>query len=346
MPQQGDAIGPYELVRRLGTGTFGEVWLARHRDAEVERAIKIPTDPGYVEQLRRESRLQLLLEHPHIVHGIELDLGHDPPYFVMEYVQGANLREHLARHGPLPPPAALGILRQVLEALVVAHGQGVLHRDHKPANILLAPDGTVKITDFGLGKVQADVAVSLSLSGSLVTRAGASIEGTVAYMSPEQLRGEAPAPSDDLYSLGIIACELLCGMRPLRGFSIRETFQEAGIPARLAGIVTRALALPTRRYALALEMLADVVGAERALTPVERPPAPREDDQGFLTSVREEVDRTARAARSYRGPSRRPPRKRRRVGGWAAAIGLVLLVGYLLVPLRCRSLPRFNTWYM
>jgi len=92
MPSAGERIGPYELLRRLGGGAFGEVWLVRHLDLRVERAMKIPTDPDYVKQLRLEGQIQFDLKHPNVVETLELDSWHTPPYFVMEYVEGQDLR--------------------------------------------------------------------------------------------------------------------------------------------------------------------------------------------------------------------------------------------------------------
>jgi len=167
MPSAGERIGPYELLRRLGGGAFGEVWLVRHLDLGVQRAMKIPTDPDYVKQLRLEGQIQFDLEHPNIVETLELDSWHTPPYFVMEYVEGQDLRKVLNARGKLPVPEALGILTQILDALSAAHAMGTLHRDLKPENILLTPDGRVKVTDFGLGKTQAQISqLTISVCGT------------------------------------------------------------------------------------------------------------------------------------------------------------------------------------
>ena len=273
--EAGETVGQYELIRRLGGGAFGEVWLARHQDLHVERAVKIPTDPEYVRQLRREAQIQCI-RHANIVETFELYLRADPPHFVMEYVEGENLRQRLNRQGKLAVEETLRILSQVLEALQAAHAEGVLHRDLKPENILLAEDGTVKVTDFGLGKVQAQVTQSLILSGSMVTVAGKSVSGTFEYMSPEQRAGKEPTPRDDIYSLGIIACELLTGERPQPGISIEELFEEAKLHAALARIVRRALARPQRRFRSAVEMIQAIEGvAAGAPAPPQAPPSPR-----------------------------------------------------------------------
>ena len=255
MPHEGQPIGPYQLVRKLGGGAFGEVWLAQHREwADRQCAIKLPTDPDYVAQLRREGNIVHHLRHPNVVEAVDIDLRHDPPYFVMEYVEGQDLRKRLREAGKLPVEEALGIVCQILEALKAAHAEGVLHRDLKPENILLTPEGAVKVTDFGLGKVQAEVAYSLMLSGSMLTKEGASVSGTVQYMSPEQQAAADPDPRDDLYALGIMGCELLTGGRPTAS-GIARAMTRAGLPQDLAAPFDKACDDREYRYASAEEML-------------------------------------------------------------------------------------------
>ena len=263
MPSAGERIGPYELLRRLGGGAFGEVWLVRHLDLRVERAMKIPTDPDYVKQLRLEGQIQFDLKHPHIVETLELDSWHTPPYFVMEYVEGQDLRKVLNARGKLPVPEALGILTQILDALSAAHAMGTLHRDLKPENILLTPDGRVKVADFGLGKVQAQVAQSLILSGSMVSSEGKSVSGTFEYMSPEQRRGDPPDPRDDLYAVGIVGCELLTGSRPT-GAGIPSMFRRAGMGKALCEVFERALDEREHRYGSARDWQAALSASAEA----------------------------------------------------------------------------------
>lgn len=222
MPHEGQVIGTYRLLRKLGGGAFGEVWLVKHTDLEVERAMKIPTDPEYVKQLRREGKIQFSVRHPNIVETVDLNTSHTPPYFVMEYVEGEDLRRKLRAAGKLSVEDAAGLLCQVLEALRTAHGQGVCHRDLKPENILIASDGSVKVTDSDLGQVQAEVTQSLLLSGSMVTQSGGSVSSTFEYMSPEQRTGAPADPRDDLYAVGIIGCELVTGSRRSRQPSLPQ----------------------------------------------------------------------------------------------------------------------------
>jgi len=163
----------------------------------------------------------------------------------MEYVEGQDLRKVLNAMGKLPVPEALAILTQILDALSAAHAMGILHRDLKPENILLTPDGRVKVADFGLGKVQAQVAQSLILSGSLVSSEGKSVSGTFEYMSPEQRRGEPPDPRDDLYAFGLLGCELLTGSRPI-GAGVGRMLEREAIGEPYQSVLEKAL--DTRQY--------------------------------------------------------------------------------------------------
>ena len=199
-------------------------------------------------QLRKEGRIQFGLRHPNIVQTLDLNTRHEPPYFVMEYVDGEDLRKTLSRDGPLPLKPGVRIVRKILRALQAAHAQGVLHRDLKPENVLVTAQGAVKVADFGLGKVQAQVAQSLFLSGSMVSVSGRSVSGTFEYMSPEQRAGQEPTPRDDLYSLGILACELLTGRRPSAA-GVARTLRRAEVAPSIAAIIEKACDDFDYRYA-------------------------------------------------------------------------------------------------
>lgn len=186
----GTRLGEYVLLERLGTGGFGEVWKAEHSELPGKLvAVKVPTNPDYVKQLRAAGVLQRELDHPNIVKTLTLNTAHDPPYMVMEYVPGETLRDVLRREGKLPWERAVKIACDVLEGLEHAHGKGVVHRDLKPENILIGTDGEAHITDFGLGKVTEQVSIKLSFKASVSGRA---LVGTFDYMSPEQKLGYGP----------------------------------------------------------------------------------------------------------------------------------------------------------
>ena len=149
-PQEGDRISNYLLEKRIGAGSFGEVWCARHHVFGDRAAIKIPTDTQYVRNLQREGVAIHGLKHPNIVRAIDLDPYSDPPYLVMELVDGPSLRAIIDENrGTLPIPAVITIMRGILQALAAAHTAGLIHRDIKPANILIdePPDDLTNITE-------------------------------------------------------------------------------------------------------------------------------------------------------------------------------------------------------
>ncbi len=213
----------------------------------------------YLERFQHEARAAGRCAHPNIVAIYDFAVFEGTPFLAMEYVDGRNLSQVLAKSGRFAPAAAVGVIGQVLDALGCAHRLGIVHRDVKPANILLLEDGRVKVTDFGISRLES----------SVLTQAGSMI-GTPSYMSPEQCRGEGVDARSDLFSTGIVLYELLSGERPFAGQSLTEiTFRlinEAapdlaakcpGLPAALVAAVHRALEKqPDRRFASAAEMAA------------------------------------------------------------------------------------------
>ncbi len=260
MGKAGQKVGTYVLVEKIGQGGFGEVWKARHSELDEIVAIKIPTSPEYLEELRTGGRLQHALRHPGIVRTLGLDLGADPPYFVMEFVSGGNLRDRL-RLGPIPFRESLDIARQLLEALDYAHSQGVVHRDLKPENVLWSegPRRIAKITDFGLGRVVESVTSRLLISGRTGTT---EIAGTLDYMAPEQRRGSPADVRSDVYSFGVLFYELLVGELPIGAFRYpSEVFPD--LPVKIDEFVRRCLApVPADRFAHAGEARAALGEAE------------------------------------------------------------------------------------
>jgi serine/threonine-protein kinase len=191
---------------------MGEVFLSH--DAVLDRRVAIKVlhrnlagDAGFVERFRREARAAANLNHPNIVAVHDWGSVDGIYYMVMEYVAGRSAREILNDEGLLAPAQATDVLSQTLAALGHAHRQGIVHRDVKPENLMVTRDGDVKVADFGLARAYAD---------AQITEAG-TVTGTVQYLAPEQLRGEPADPRTDLYSLGVVAFELLTGRLPFTG---------------------------------------------------------------------------------------------------------------------------------
>jgi len=218
----GQVLGRCRLVEEIGRGGFGCVYRAEHADLGLFRAVKVATDPEFIRQLRKEGRLLARLRHLRIVEVYDMDVEHDPPYIVMEYVGGGDLRKLLER-GPLPVERAVQIMLDVLEALEHAHNQSVIHRDIKPSNILLDSNGRAKVSDFGLGRIIEEASMSAAVGRSMLSGSEAPsglISGTLRYMSPEQLdprllEGDKLDHRSDLYSLGLVFYEMLTGVLPV-----------------------------------------------------------------------------------------------------------------------------------
>lgn len=278
--REGDRINNYLLESLTGAGSFGEVWRARHHMFQDVVAIKVPTDAEYVRNLQREGVAVHGLRHPNIVRAIDLDPYADPPYYIMEYVDGPSLRAVIDKQGPrFPIAAAVTIMRGVLQALTVAHDAGVIHRDIKPANILLhqppedltqITDRAVKVTDFGLGRVGGTTTQSIMQSGSMTTEDGRSIAGTLAYMSPEQKEGGDLDGRSDLYACGIILFEMLTGERPQGGDW--PGLVRTDVPSWLDEVFRKCYTRRDRRFACAKEML-DALSPEGSRS-VGPPPPP------------------------------------------------------------------------
>jgi tetratricopeptide (TPR) repeat protein/TolB-like protein len=218
-PAIGHCVGHYRLVGILGTGGMGTVY--RAHDTRLERVVALKflpphlsTQPEARERFLMEARAAAALEHPNVcsIHEIG-DTADGRQFIAMACYEGESLKERLSR-GPLPPAEAVESAVQLARGLGAAHARGIVHRDVKPGNIMLCADGTVRLLDFGLAKV-ADV----SLTGPGVT------PGTVAYMSPEQARGDPVDSLTDLWSLGVVLYEMLSGVRPFRGGNDRAVVQ-------------------------------------------------------------------------------------------------------------------------
>jgi tRNA A-37 threonylcarbamoyl transferase component Bud32 len=283
-----DRFPQLEIIELIGQGGMGAVYKARQPGLDRFVALKILSpelvkDPAFAERFSREARTLAKLSHPHIV-GIH-DFGETEGlyYFIMEYVDGATLRDVL-QSARLSTIDALGLVPQLCDALQFAHDAGVVHRDIKPENILLDNTGKVKIADFGLAKLIAPdrvEGVSLTVSGAVM--------GTPAYMAPEQI--EHPLDVDhraDIYAVGVVFYEMLTGELPLGRFE--PPSRKVKLDIQLDEVVLRALAKePARRYQLAREVSADLEQIDRTESAPAAPAVAAESGKRSITIKRPPV---------------------------------------------------------
>jgi len=254
-PTQGVSFGGrYELDSRIAIGGMGEVWEATDHVIGRTVAIKILKDeymgdPGFLERFRAEARHAALVNHEGIASVFDYGEENGSAFLVMELVPGEALSTILERDGSLSTDKTLDIVAQTALALQAAHAAGLVHRDIKPGNLLITPDGRVKITDFGIARIADQV--PLTATGQVM--------GTVQYLSPEQASGHPASPSTDIYSLGIVAYECLAGKRPFTG--------ESQVAIAMAQINDAPPPLPTT----VAEPVANLVMSMIAKKPEDRP---------------------------------------------------------------------------
>src|SRR5262245_24438275 len=270
MTQQTVFNGRYELHRRLARGGMADVFLARDQLLDRPVAVKVlfpefATDPSFVERFRREAQSAANLNHPNIVSVYDWGEEGGTYFIVMEYVDGRSLASILSTEGPLHPQRAAEVTSDIAAALGFAHRNGVIHRDVKPGNVLISPQGQVKVADFGIARAMG------AGSEDNLTQAG-SVMGTATYFSPEQAQGSHLDPRSDLYSLGVVLYEMVTGKSPFSGGSpvtiAYKHVQEqpvpprqvnANVPADLDAIDMKLLAKsPAARYASAEDLRADL----------------------------------------------------------------------------------------
>jgi predicted Ser/Thr protein kinase len=309
---ENQVLGRCRLVRKLGEGGMGVVWLARHETLDKDVAVKIlpatfAADPEAVQRFLREARAAARIDHPNVVPVLDAGSADGVHYIVMAYVEGTDLQKVLARRGRLDVGDALAIAKKVAQALGAAHRLGLVHRDIKPSNILVTRQGRVMVTDFGLAREIG--------AGATVT-ATDEILGTPQFLSPEQARGERIDGRSDLYSLGATLYAFLAGRPPYgRGSAVSIALKHADpkerpeplrsivpdVPAEVEGLVEKLMAKrPEDRFQTADEVVAAVDRIKRG-------------GGGTLVTVTEDKVLT--------------PRRRRRLLLAGAGVGAAALVG-------------------
>ena len=255
MPEEGQTLGPYRIQTRLGAGSMGEVYRALDTRMGRQVALKIlPESLAHDEDRRRrfeqEARLAAALNHPNIMAIYDVGLDRHPPYIVAELVPGESLRALIGK-APLPVRKVVDIAAQIASGLAAAHAAGIVHRDLKPENAIVTPDGTVKVLDFGVARMQPKPRAGNETMTIAQTLAG-SVVGTAAYMSPEQARAEEVDHRSDQFSLGLVLYELLSGKQAFVRPSAIQTMSaiveddppplDRPVPPQLRWILERCLA--------------------------------------------------------------------------------------------------------
>jgi len=316
--EPGAPFGPYRIVEPLGRGGMAVVYRAHDPALERDVALKVLPpeflhDSSFAERFRQEARVAARLEHPHVlpVHAFGIEQGR--PWMAMRLVGGGSLADRL-RHGPLPPAQAASLLREIASALDYAHSKGVVHRDVKPANVLLDEAGRAYLADFGIARL---------LEGSSVATRTGLVQGTPSYMAPEQALGSKVDRLADVYALGVVAFECLTGRVPYTGTTpvailmkqVSEPVPEPApgeLPPPAAAVLRRCLAkLPAERWPTAGTFVAALAQASGGL-----------DTRGAVEALPELELRD-----SAEGTAVRP--RARAAWRWAAlgVIGALLLAG-------------------
>ncbi len=280
--QLGDILGDYQVIGILGRGGMGKVFRVRSLLTDREEAMKVllpdfDEQPELADRFLREIKVHARLAHPNIA-ALRTALRIEERLFMlMELVEGASLAEKL-RDGPLSVPASVECMTQVLSALAYAHDAGVIHRDIKPANILIAHDGTVKITDFGIAR---------TTDTTRVTSTGNAV-GTLAYMSPEQVRGDVVDARSDVYSVGLTLYEMVTGCRAMQGDTNHSLMNaqlwvmpaepvhvNPTVPRWMSAAIMRALAKqPDQRFQSAAAFKAALTGDDATVVVAAEPRTP------------------------------------------------------------------------
>ena len=327
--------GRYVIERQIGSGGMADVYLATDQSLGRKVAIKILSDryardAAFVERFRREAAAAASLRHPNIVTVYDRGEAMGTSYIAMEYLDGPTLKEEITQRAPLPEPEAINYATQALAALEAAHRQGVVHRDVKPHNMVLTDEGRLKVTDFGIAR---------AANTQQMTEVG-SIVGTAQYLSPEQARGLAVGPESDIYSMGVVLYEMLCGDLPFTGESavdiamkqVSDTPPPLNRRNRLVSpameqVVMRALAKdPALRFSSAKGMAEELARVSRGQSAsADTQQATRVIAAGEATRVIGQAQEGATSVMHQPPPPPPPARPAPRRSAWPWVLVLVLL---------------------
>ena len=279
----GRVLAHYKIIKQLGAGGMGEVYLAQ--DLHLERTVALKILPAEVaqdeERMRRfvrEAKATSAIDHPNIVHVYEISQAEGIHFIAMQYVEGQTLLSKIGGR-PLPAEQLIQTMIQICDAIVEAHSRGIIHRDLKPGNIMISSKGHVKILDFGLARIDRTTTTEASEAATLSKTASGVIMGTVAYMSPEQALGKGVDHRSDIFSMGVVFYEMTTGQRPFSGNTPTETIDKIvhsqpepilrmnyNAPQSLELIVRKCMEKdPERRYLSASEILIDLKNLKRDL---------------------------------------------------------------------------------
>lgn len=345
------SFGRYVVTRRLGRGGMAEVYEANDPLLNRQVAIKViyahlASQEGFDQRFRREAQLVASLRHPHIVQLYDFGIENEQPFMVMEYLNGGTLHDRLAQHSqrnPMPLSEAATLLTKLASALDYAHERDAIHRDIKSSNIMFTAEGEPVLTDFGIAKILSDAA-QLSATGSVM--------GSPAYMAPEQAAGEPVDARSDLYALGVVLYEMVCGRVPFQGDSPTAVMMQhitqpppppsqfnPQLPPAAEAVIQKALAKdPAARFSKVSDMArafqAAVSGGETTLVN-----ATLVSDPAATLAAAEPTARAATASKA--APASQPPAApaagaavARSSRGWLlpalAAVALIVVIGVFL----------------
>jgi eukaryotic-like serine/threonine-protein kinase len=342
--------GRYRLTEHIAGGGMGDVW--RGVDDVLARTVAVKillpslvAEPGFAARFRDEARTMATINHPGVVNVYDYGADAGVTYLVMEYVEGDALSKTLSQVGRLTPQRTMSLIAQAADALQAAHDKGIVHRDVKPANLLVRPNGTLVLTDFGIARREA-AASNLTAVGSVL--------GTASYISPEQASGRGASPLSDVYALGVVAYQCLAGRRPFEGGSpieIAVQHVEAippplppDVPPAVRALVERCLAkAPGARFpsaaALASAARAAVGGPALTTQPIQHAPPTQPVSPGPTATATRPMSRTQIMApqpgtQQQPYPQYRPvpqPRGSRPERNRAAVIVLAIVLGLLVM---------------